>query len=149
MTETETRKRKHGNGNTHTQHTHTQHTHTRKRKHGKYCASYLWCCLIAHVFFEICLPVSASVLSGTRLPRFPDQGRLFSASFGCSFIYSMSGDQDCIIILISSDLLLARMKTCCQSRSNGSESWRLLPYTLLNTRDLKWPWCYSIALWLN
>ena len=35
----------------------------------------------------------------------------------CSFIYSVSGDQDCIII--SSDLLLARIKTCCQSRSNG------------------------------
>ena len=35
----------------------------------------------------------------------------------CSFIYSVSGDQDCIII--SSDLLLARMKTCCQSRSKA------------------------------
>ena len=34
---------------------------------------------IAHVFFE---SVSAPVLSGTQLPRFPDQGCLFGGSFG-------------------------------------------------------------------
>ena len=50
---------------------------------------------IAHIFFE---SVSAPVLSGTQLLRFPDQGRLFGGSFGLltSSFLSMSGDQDCI-----------------------------------------------------
>ena len=45
-------------------------------------------------FFEVYLPVSAPVLSETRLPRFPDQGRLFGGSF--DLLFQMSGDQDCI-----------------------------------------------------
>jgi len=60
---------------------------TQKRKHRKYCAfsqvpSYtadlISDAALVHVFFE---SVSAPVLSGTQLPRFPDQGRLFGGSF--------------------------------------------------------------------
>ena len=63
-----------------------------KRKHGKYCAcSQVPLCTedltsdaaLAHVFFE---SVSAPVLSGTQLPRFPYQGRSFSRLFSRSFV---------------------------------------------------------------
>ena len=47
----------------------------------KYCAP-SDATIIVHVFFEVYLPVSAHVLSGTRLPRFPDQGHLFGGLFG-------------------------------------------------------------------
>ena len=41
-------------------------------------------------FFEVYLPVSAPLLSETRLPRFPDQGRLFGGSFDLLFRFALS-----------------------------------------------------------
>jgi len=62
-----------GNGNRNTES--TAHAHKCPR-----IQPYLWCCLSSmHVFFE---SVSAPVLSGTQLPRFPDQVRLFGGLFG-------------------------------------------------------------------
>jgi len=59
----------------------------------------------------------------------------------CSFIYSMSGDQD--RITISSDLR-ARMKTCCHLEQR---KWVVeIVMVHANTCELKWPCCYSIAL---
>ena len=107
-------------------------TETWKRKHGKYCAcsqvpsstaDLISDSSLAHVFFE---SVSAPILSGSHIKVAYSVARSV-----CSFIYSMSGDEDCILHAISSDLLRARMKTCCQSRSNGSALWRLLPRTLV------------------
>ena len=40
----------------------------------------------AHVFFEVYLPVSALVLSGTQLPQFPDQSRSFGRLFSRLFV---------------------------------------------------------------
>ena len=63
------------------------------------------------------IPVSAPVLSVRGYLCSSIKVAYSVARSVCSFIYSRSGHQDCIII--SPDLLLARMKTCCQSRSNG------------------------------
>jgi len=51
------------------------------------CADLTCDAVIAHVFFEVYLPVSAPVLSGTRLPWFPDQGPIHSVD--CSVAHSL------------------------------------------------------------
>ena len=60
---------------------------------------------IAHVFIEVYLSVSAPVLSGTRLPRFPDQGRSFGRLFSRSFpLFALLTLFLCIIVAKSVSL---------------------------------------------
>jgi len=100
---------------------HTQHAMFKSNRNRLYCAPYLWCCLSFDSFLFLLLFCLIYGYLGS-----PIKVAYSVARSVCSFMHSMSGDQDCITI--SSDLLLARTKTCCQSRSNGSELWRLLPY---------------------
>ena len=88
------------------------------------CADLTCDAVIAHAFFEVYLPVSAPVMSGMRLPWFPNQGPTHSLCLYCKLMYfflciivarsvSLATDWQCYVCTADSVIAMIELAYYC------------------------------------